>query len=57
MNHLAIAVVIKINLFLVLNGSEKYWDDFEFPGGSTDAGESGEHAAIRELWEETGLRI
>ncbi|MFA0897208.1 NUDIX domain-containing protein, partial [Vibrio cholerae] len=27
---------------------------FEFPGGSIDAGESGEQAAIRELWEETG---
>lgn len=27
------------------------------PGGGVDAGESPEHAAVRELWEETGLRI
>ncbi|PMH04143.1 DNA mismatch repair protein MutT [Vibrio splendidus] len=29
---------------------------FEFPGGSVDSGESGSQAAIRELWEETGLK-
>lgn len=29
---------------------------FEFPGGSVDPGESGNQAAIRELWEETGLK-
>ncbi|EGQ9274050.1 NUDIX hydrolase [Vibrio parahaemolyticus] len=29
---------------------------FEFPGGSVDKGESGEQAAVRELWEETGVR-
>ncbi len=29
---------------------------FEFPGGSIDPGESGNQAAIRELWEETGLK-
>ncbi|MEZ9656095.1 NUDIX hydrolase [Vibrio splendidus] len=29
---------------------------FEFPGGSVDPGESGSQAAIRELWEETGLK-
>ncbi|MEZ9315015.1 NUDIX hydrolase [Vibrio lentus] len=29
---------------------------FEFPGGSVDPGESGGQAAIRELWEETGLK-
>lgn len=29
---------------------------FEFPGGSVDFGESGEQAATRELWEETGIR-
>ncbi len=29
---------------------------FEFPGGSVDPGESGNQAAVRELWEETGLK-
>ncbi|WP_440884994.1 NUDIX hydrolase, partial [Vibrio campbellii] len=29
---------------------------FEFPGGSIDPGESGNQAAVRELWEETGLQ-
>ncbi len=29
---------------------------FEFPGGSIDPGESVNQAAIRDLWEETGLK-
>ncbi|MEW4466046.1 NUDIX hydrolase, partial [Vibrio cholerae] len=57
MNHLAMAVVIKNNLVLVQKRFRKNTGMiFEFPGGSIDAGESGEQAAIRELWEETGLR-
>ncbi|MGP6172880.1 NUDIX domain-containing protein [Corynebacterium sp. A21] len=30
---------------------------WEFPGGSVLAGESGVEGAVRELWEETGLRV
>lgn len=33
---------------------ERYWAT---PGGALDEGESFEQAAIRELWEETGIRI
>ncbi len=29
---------------------------FEFPGGAIDQGETGNQAAARELWEETGLK-
>lgn len=29
----------------------------EFPGGKVEAGELSEHAAVREVWEETGARI
>ncbi|MFA0897145.1 NUDIX hydrolase, partial [Vibrio cholerae] len=55
MNHLAMAVVIKNNLVLVQKRFRKNTGMiFEFPGGSIDAGDSGEQAAIRELWEETG---
>ncbi|EJL6339803.1 NUDIX hydrolase [Vibrio cholerae] len=57
MNHLAMAVVIKNNLVLVQKRFRKNTGMiFEFPGGSIDAGESGEQVAIRELWEETWLR-
>lgn len=30
---------------------------YEFPAGLVDAGESMEEAAVRELWEETGLKL
>ena len=47
---------------LVLRGDDvaivhrpKY-DDWSFPKGKLDAGEDFEEAALREVWEETGLR-
>ncbi|HBI3715781.1 TPA: NUDIX hydrolase [Vibrio parahaemolyticus] len=56
MKDLSMAVVVKQGKVLVQN---RYRHGkgmvFEFPGGSVDSGESGEQAAIRELWEETGL--
>ncbi|MDO6709033.1 NUDIX hydrolase [Photobacterium sp. 1_MG-2023] len=56
MNHLAMAVVIRDGFVLVQKRFRKNAGMvFEFPGGSMDVGESGEQAAIRELWEETGL--
>jgi len=38
---------------LVMKRKNDLW---EFPGGGVDWGEEPEKAAIRELWEETGLR-
>ena len=32
------------------------YDDWSFPKGKCDAGESDEACAVREVWEETGLR-
>jgi 8-oxo-dGTP diphosphatase len=32
------------------------YDDWSFPKGKLDAGEGWEAAALREVWEETGLR-
>ncbi len=57
MKNLAMSVVVRLNKVLV---QRRYRRDkgmvYEFPGGSIDAGETGEQAAIRELWEETGLQ-
>ncbi|HCE1609504.1 TPA: NUDIX hydrolase [Vibrio parahaemolyticus] len=56
MKDLSMAVVVKRDKVLI---QQRYRRNkgmvFEFPGGSVDRGESGEEAAIRELWEETGL--
>lgn len=53
---LAMAVVVRNGRVLV---QERFRPSkgmvFEFPGGSIDNAESGESAAIRELWEEAGL--
>ncbi|GMM90650.1 NUDIX hydrolase [Vibrio fortis] len=56
MKNLAMAVVVKQDRVLVQK-RYRYGKGmvFEFPGGSVDLGETGEQAAARELWEETGL--
>ncbi|MFZ5951762.1 MAG: NUDIX hydrolase [Candidatus Rifleibacteriota bacterium] len=56
MKNIAIAVVVRDGKVLV---QERFRRNrgmvFEFPGGSIDQDETPEQAAIRELWEETGL--
>lgn len=57
MKNLAMAVVVRNGKILV---QERFRRDkgmvFEFPGGTIDQGETPEQAAVRELWEETGLK-
>lgn len=57
LQNLSMAVVVREGKILV---QERFRRNkgmvFEFPGGSVDKGESGEQAAVRELWEETGVR-
>ncbi|MCZ5870691.1 NUDIX hydrolase [Vibrio parahaemolyticus] len=56
MKDLSMAVVVKQGKVLIQNRYRRGKGMvFEFPGGSVDSDESGEQAAIRELWEETGL--
>lgn len=56
LKNLSMAVVVKQGKVLVQNRYRRGKGMvFEFPGGSVDSGESGEQAARRELWEETGL--
>ena len=56
MKKRSMAVVVRDGLVLI---QRRYRRDqgmvYEFPGGSVDQNESGTKAAIRELWEETGI--
>ena len=42
---------------VVIQKREKYWTGFAFPGGHVEVGESFYDSAVREVWEETGLRV
>lgn len=42
---------------LVQNRTEKSWPGIAFPGGHIEANESFVESVIREVWEETGLKI
>ncbi|MEW6713097.1 MAG: NUDIX hydrolase [Candidatus Riflebacteria bacterium] len=56
MKNIAIAVVVRDGKVLIQQRFRRTRGMvFEFPGGSIDQGETPEQAAIRELWEETGL--
>lgn len=57
MKNIAMAVVVREGKVLIQKRfRHRQGMIFEFPGGSVDPGESGREAAIRELWEETGLK-
>jgi 8-oxo-dGTP diphosphatase len=47
-------VVTRDGLFAVVHRPK--YDDWTLPKGKLDAGETFEQAALREVWEETGLR-
>ena len=54
---LAMAVVVRNGLVLVQQRDRRSkCRVFEFPGGAIDFAETGEQAAIRELYEETGIK-
>ena len=47
----------RLNVLLVQRGSEPYKGCWAFPGGFMNIDESAEQCAVRELEEETGLRV
>lgn len=56
MKDLSMAVVIRDSKVLIQKRYRKTSGIvFEFPGGAIDRGETEENAAIREVFEETGL--
>ena len=44
-------------LLLIQRGHEPSLGRWSLPGGRVNAGESGPDAVVREVWEETGLRV
>lgn len=47
---------VKLNVLLIKRGVEPYKDKWAFPGGFLKPDESAEEGALRELYEETGLK-
>lgn len=54
---LNMCMVQKGDKVLVLDKVGSNWDGLTFPGGHAEPGESLVSAAIREVWEETGLTV
>ena len=44
-------------MYAAQRGYGEYKDFWEFPGGKREEGETGEEAAVREIWEELGVTI
>lgn len=53
----AVMVTDEHGRMLVQNHLDPEWSGLYFPGGHVEPGESFTRAAIREVWEETGLTI
>ncbi len=45
----------KLHSLLIQRGQEPFMGMWAYPGGFVDEGETAEQAAVRELWEETGV--
>jgi 8-oxo-dGTP diphosphatase len=52
-----IIVLKRESVLMVKRGKQPFLGRWSYPGGSVEAGESPEDAAVRELFEETGLTV
>ena len=48
---------IQLNILLIERGDEPYKGCWAFPGGFMNIDETAEQGVVRELWEETGLKL
>lgn len=56
MRNRSMAMVIRDEKILMIETFRRGRNIFELPGGGIEPGESPEEAAVRELWEECGLK-
>jgi 8-oxo-dGTP diphosphatase len=50
-------ILIEGDKLALMERHRQGWHYFSFPGGGVDEGETDEQAAIREAWEELGIRV